>query len=195
MTGAQTDSTGILSAMYGAVRALQLYPAENEVVKRGLREVKELADRILEHEGGLSVWVARNYMFVNDLQVRLDLHDYASLAAFREVFRGHGVGRMEADPKATAADWQTFLGLIAADPAPGQPPLEALQTELESQGVSHIHVGPPSPMFGGSEGEQAVDAARRTYTRSVKVARDMMEGLVLGKAIGARRAERAVLSV
>jgi len=195
MTGAQTDSTGILSAMYGAVRALQLYPAENEVVKRGLREVTELADRILEHEGGLSVWVAGNYMFVNDLQVRLDLHDYASLAAFREVFRGHGVGRMEADPRTSAADWQTFLELIAADPAPGQPPLEALQAELESQGVSHIHVGPPSPMFGGSEGEQAVDAARRTYTRSVKVARDMMEGLVLGKAIGARRAERAVLSV
>ncbi len=195
MTGAQMDSTGILSAMYGAVRALQLYPAENEVVKRGLREVTALADRLLEHDGGLSVWVAGNYMFVNDLQVRLDLHDYASLAAFREVFRGHGVGRVEADPKTSAADWQTFLKLIAADPAPGHPPLEALHAELESQGVSHIHVGPPSPMFGGSEGEQAVDAARRTYTRSVKVARDMMEGLVLGKAIGARRAERAVLSV
>jgi HD-GYP domain-containing protein (c-di-GMP phosphodiesterase class II) len=50
-------------------------------------------------------------------------------------------------------------------------------------------------MFEGSEGEQSVEAARRTYTRSVKVARDMMEGLVLGKAIGARRAERAVLAV
>ena len=74
MTGAQKDSTAILSAMYGAVRALQLYPVENEVVKRGLREVKELADGILAHEGGLSVWVAGNYMFVNDLQLRLDLH-------------------------------------------------------------------------------------------------------------------------
>ena len=195
MTGAQKDSTAILSAMYGAVRALQLYPAENEVVKRGLREVKELSDGILEHEGGLSVWVAGNYMFVNDLQLRLDLHDYASLSAFREVLRGHGVGRMEADPKADAEDWQTFLQLIAADPAPGQPPLDALRAQLESKGVSHITVGPPSPMFEGSEGEQSVEAARRTYTRSVKVARDMMEGLVLGKAIGARRAERAVLSV
>ena len=195
MTGAQTDSTAILSAMYGAVRALQLYPAENDVVKRGLKEAKETADRILEHEGGLSVWVAGNYMFVNDLQLRVDLHDYASLAAFREVLRGHGIGRMEADPKAGAEDWQTFLELIAADPAPGQPPLDALHTLLESKGVSHITVGPPSPMFEGSEGEQSVEAARRTYTRSVKVARDMMEGLVLGKAIGARRAECAVLSV
>ena len=187
--------TGILSALYGAVRALQLYPAENEVVTRALHEVREQADRILDREGGLSIWFAGNYMFVNDLQVRLDLHDYAALAAFREVFRSHGVGRMEADPKASADDWQSFLGAIAADPAPGQLPLEALRAELQKRGVSNISVGPPSPLFEGSEGEEAVEAARRTYSRSVKVARDMMEGLVLGKAIGARRAERAVLSV
>ncbi len=187
--------TGILSALYGAVRSLQLYPAENEVVTRALQEVREQADQILDREGGLSIWFAGNYMFVNDLQVRLDLHDYAALAAFRAVFRSHGVGRMEADPKASADDWLSFLGAIAADPAPGQPPLEALRTELEKRGVSSISVGPPSPLFEGSEGEEAVEAARRTYSRSVKVARDMMEGLVLGKAIGARRAERAVLSV
>jgi HD-GYP domain-containing protein (c-di-GMP phosphodiesterase class II) len=195
MTGAPPLGTGVLAAMYGAVRAMQLYPAENEVVKRSLREVGEQAERILEHEGGLSVWVAGSYMFVNDLQVRLDLHDYAALAAFREVFRGHGVGRMEADPKTGSEDWHSFLSAIATDPAPGQPPLEALQADLASRGVTHISVGPPSPMFQGSEGEQSLDAARRTYTRSVKVARDMMEGLVLGKAIGARRAERAVLAV
>ena len=195
MKSPDSPGTGILSALYGAVRALQLYPAENEVVTRALQEVREQADQILDREGGLSSWFAGNYIFVNDLQVRLDLHDYAALAAFREVFRGHGVGRMEADPKARADDWQSFLMAIAADPAPGQPPLEALRTELGSRSVSSISVGPPSPLFEGSEGEEAVEAARRTYSRSVKVARDMMEGLVLGKAIGARRAERAVLSV
>jgi len=195
MTNPQTLGTGILSAMYSAVRSLQLYPAENEVVTNALRDVAEQATVILEREGGLSIWFAGNYVFVNDLQVRLDLQDYAALAAFRSVFRSHGVGRMEADPKASADDWRSFLVAMAADPAAGQPPLEALQAELESRGVSRINVGPPSPMFEGAEGEQAVEAARRTYTRSVKVARDMMEGLVLGKAIGARRAERAVLSI
>ncbi|MCK5412197.1 MAG: hypothetical protein KAJ67_08880, partial [Gemmatimonadetes bacterium] len=141
----QPLATELLSAMYGAVRSIQLYPSENEVVKRGLREVKEQADRILEHEGGLSVWIAGNYMFVNDLQVRLDLHDYATLAALREVFRRHGVGRMEAAPRAGADDWQAFLMAIAEDPSPGQPPLEALEAELQSRGVAHISVGPPSP--------------------------------------------------
>jgi len=195
MTSPQPRGTGLLAAMFGAVRAFQLYPSENEVVKRALREVKEQAEGILEHEGGLSVWVAGNYMFVNDLQVRLDLHDYASLAALREVFRSHGVGRMESGPRADADDWQAFLMAISEDPSPGQPPLEALEAELQSRGVTHIRVGPPSPMFEGSEGERTLEAARSTYARSVRVARDTMEGLVLGKAIGARRAERAVLAV
>jgi len=195
MTSPQQMGTGILSTMYAALRALQLYPAENDVVKRSLQEVKEQADALIEHDGGLSIWVAGNYMFVNDLQVKLDLHDYASLSAFREVLRGHGVGRLEVGAKASLADWQSFLTLLAADPAPGQPALDALYAAIQSHGVSHFDVGPSSPMFEGTEGEQAVEAARRTYTRSVKVARDMMEGLVLGKAIGARRAERAVLAV
>ncbi len=195
MTSPHPAGTTLLSAMYGAVRSLQLYPAENEVVKRGLAEVRERATHILEHEGGLSVWVAGNYMFVNDLQVRLDLADYATLAAFREVIRKHGVGRMEVDPQARPEDWQTFLLALASDPDAGQPPLEALQEVLKQAGVKNVRIGPPSPLFTGTEGEKAVEAARRTYARSVKVARETMEGLVLGKAIGARRAERAVLSI
>ena len=195
MTGHQTTSTGILAAVYSAVRALQLYPAENDVVRHALAEVKNTADQILEQEGGLSIWVAGSYMFVNDLQVRLDLHDYASLAAFRELLRGHGVGRLEVDPRADAEDWQKALAMLAAEPSPGQPPLEALLERLEAGGVRRISVGPPAPMFEGNEAEKATEAARRTYSRSVKVARETMEGLVLGKAIGARRAERAVLTV
>jgi len=195
MTVAQPAGTALLSAMYGAVRSLQLYPAENEVVKRALAEVRDRAAQIFDQEGGLSVWFAGNYMFVNDLQVRLDLSDYATLAAFREVFRQHGVGRMEVDPQTKSEDWQTFLLALSHEPAAGQPPLEALQATLEGKSVKRIRVGPPSPLFTGGEGERAVEAARRTYAQSVKVARETMEGLVLGKAIGARRAERAVLSI
>lgn len=186
----------MLSALFAAVRALQLYPPENDAVKRALGDVQQKADHIFEHEGGLSVWVAGNYMFVNDLQVRLDLSDYATLAAFREVLRQHGVGRMEAEPRTAARDWLALLLALARDPEPGHPPLDALATRLREQDVKHIKLGPPSPLFTGSdEGEEAVVAARRTYARSVKVARETMEGLVLGKAIGARRAERAVLAV
>ncbi|MEE8488596.1 MAG: hypothetical protein V3S56_10525, partial [Gemmatimonadota bacterium] len=88
-------STAVLTAMYNATKALQLYPVENEIVGRSLSELQGLVDKVFEREGGLAVWVAGNYMFVNDVQVRVDLTDYATLAALRGAFLGHGIGRIE----------------------------------------------------------------------------------------------------
>jgi HD-GYP domain-containing protein (c-di-GMP phosphodiesterase class II) len=188
-------STAVLAQMHAAVRALQVYPAENEAVRRSLQDLQNAAARMFEKEGGLSVWLAASYIFVNDLQVRLDLSDYAALSALRARLRAHGIGRIDVSPRVAPADWKAFVSELAADPTPGQPPIEAFRARLSEAQVSRITVGPPSPMFEGQEGVDAVEAARRTYAYSVKVAREMMSGVVLGKAIGARRAERAVLRI
>jgi len=185
----------VLSQMHNAVRTLQLYPTENEAVRRALGDLETAARRMFEKEGGLSLWLAGNYIFVNDLQVRLDLADYAVLSALRARLRLHGIGRLDVSPGVSTEDWQAFLEALADDPSPGQPPLEAFRARLEEAGVETIAPGSPSPLFEGHEGVEAVEAARRTYAYSVKVARDMMSGVVLGKAIGARRAERAVLRI
>ena len=151
MKGGQPPGTALLAALYAAVRALQLYPTENEVVIRALADVRQKADYILEHEGGLSVWVAGNYMFVNDLQVRLDLTDYATLAAFREILRQHGVGHVEAEPATSAADWLGFLLALAQDPTPGRPPLEAFEAAIGEL----VQTEPSAGFEGYYENEEA----------------------------------------
>ncbi|MEJ2547093.1 MAG: HD domain-containing protein [Gemmatimonadota bacterium] len=190
-----TNSPAILLALYNATRALRLYPVENEVVRRAIAEVAESAIRVFEKEGGISIWVAGNYLFLNDLQVKLDLSDYAVLSALRESLRDHGIGRIDVQPRITSDEWVAFLSALSSDPVVGQPPLEAFHLKLEQAGVRQLQVGPPSPLFEGHESAEAVEAARRTYAYSVKVAKEMMSGLVLGRAIGARRAQRAVLRV
>ncbi len=188
-------SMTLLGGMYNAARSLQLYPSDNEVVKRALVEVADAARRIFDQEGGLSVWVAGNYMFINDLQIRVDLADYATVAALREMLREHGVGRIDVDSGVAPEDWQEFLAALGEDPVAGLSSLEALDERLGAAGVNTFRLGPAAPLFSSGEGEEAVDAARRTYARSVKVAHEVMNGLVLGKAIGARRAQRAVLNI
>ncbi len=189
------EAPAILSALYNATRTLQLYPAENEAVRRSLAELEASASRLFEREGGISIWVAGNYLFLNDLQVKLGLSDYAALSALRESLRAHGIGRIDVQPRIRAEEWVAFLSALGEDPTPGQQPLEAFRTRLSADGVRNIQLGPPSPLFEGREGAETVEAARRTYAYSVKVAKEMMSGLVLGKAIGARRAQRAVLRV
>ncbi len=188
-------SPAILVALYNAIRSIQLYPLENEAVRRAIADVETAAGEVFEKEGGISIWVAGNYLFLNDLQVKLDLADYATLSALRESLRTHGIGRIDIQPRIQSEEWIAFLEALGAKPMPGQPPLEALRAKLGQAGVRRLQVGPPSPLFEGHEGAAAVEAARRTYAYSVKVAKEMMTGLVLGRAIGARRAERAVLRV
>lgn len=188
-------STGVLAAMYNALKSLQLYPIENEIVGRSLGDLQQQVDKVFEREGGLAVWVAGNYMFVNDVQVRLDLADYAVLSALRESLRAHGIGRIQLEPHVRKDEWVAFLTGLAGTPRPGAEPLDCFRRRLQDADVSRIRIGAPAALFTADENEQAVEAARRTYAYSVKAARDVMNGVVLGRAIGAHRAERAVLRV
>jgi len=191
----QGASTAVLSGMYNATKALQLYPVENAIVGRALSELQELVDQVFERDGGLAVWVAGNYMFVNDVQVRVDLTDYATLAALRGALLGHGIGRIEFGRGISPNDWIVFLKELTSATTPGVSPLEAFQATMQAGGVKQISVGPAAALFGGAEETSGLEAARRTYAYSVKAAHEMMNGLVLGKAIGAQRAERAVLRI
>ncbi|TFG63331.1 MAG: HD domain-containing protein, partial [Gemmatimonadales bacterium] len=92
-------------------------------------------------------------------------------------------------------DWIVFLTELNSATRPGVSPLEAFQATLRDGSVSRITVGPTAALFGGGEESSGLEAARRTYAYSVKAAHEMMNGLVLGKAIGAQRAERAVLRI
>jgi hypothetical protein len=153
-----TNSPAILLALYNATRALSLYPAENEAVRRTIAEVESSAGRVFEKEGGISIWMAGKYLFLNDLQVKLDLSDYAVLSALRESLRSHGIGRIDVQPSISSEEWVAFLSALSADPVAGQPPLEAFRLKLEQAGVRRLQIGPPSPLFEGHESAEAVEA-------------------------------------
>ena len=187
--------TEFLSALYAATKALQIYPDENQVVRDAVSQLERLATELIKAEGGLAVWLAGNYIFVNDLRVRVDLTDYATLAALRELLRGHGVGRVTVSSDVTRRDWLGFLGLVGAPTTPGSAALEAFEERLAESGITMIKVAPPAPLFNPQGEAAAIEAARRTYASSVKAARDMMNTMVMGKAIGAQRAERAILGL
>lgn len=189
------DGAALLSALFNATRALQLYPAENEAVRRAFKEVEARARHVFEKEGGLSLWLAGNFIFVNDLRVRLDFSDYETLAGLREMLRGHGIGRIDAEPKTTIADWTHLLGLVAGQASDGEPPLESARRRLREAGVTRIAIGPPAPLFTVPENEETLEAARETYARSVQAVKDVMGHVVSGRGIHGRRAERAVLRI
>jgi len=191
-----SEGVSLLGSMYAAVRALQIYPPGNDAVLGAIAECDELAKAVCTAEGGLSIWTAGHHLYVNDLRIRLDLSDYATVAAFRELIETHGIGRITVDPGVRSEDWTVFLGLLAParteeTDAPAR--LLEIQEQLAQAEVTHITLAPPLPLFETGEAESS--AARRTYAVSVNALKDLMSNPVMGAAIAGRRAERTVLGI
>lgn len=189
-------SRKLISGLYTALRSLQLYPLENQVVQRTLREVEAAADQVLNREGVLELRLAGDFVFVNDVRVRLDLGNFASFVFLRKLMHDHGIGVIEVRPQVDFREWTVFLSLLARTAEESEAPLEEAQENLAEAGVENIGLGAPAPLadtLGLSE--ESKEAARRTYARSVGVVKNVLTNVRLGKAVNARRIKRVVLSM
>ncbi len=200
---AEDQSVGhaVLTTLLGAIRTLQLYPTGNQTTDTALNELEARARETMEAEGGLSVWVAGSFIFVNDLRMRLDRADHENFGVLRQMLAGHGIGRIDVKSGVTREEWIPFLTALGE---PGDPSGEAgdgdrlsrFEQRLGAASVKRIEVGPPAALFDHVKAEdQERESARRTYVQSVSVVRDSMSGAVLGKPMAARKAKRAVLGI
>ncbi|NIM27162.1 MAG: hypothetical protein GTN88_04695, partial [Gammaproteobacteria bacterium] len=197
-TSALLSSEGrkIISTVYATMRSLRLYPLENQVVQRALGEVDASTRVVLNREGRLQLRLAGDFIFFNDVRVRLDLGNYASFVFVRRALEAHGIGDIEASRQVDIREWTSFLSLLVTTPENLQKPLESFQERMRQAGIDAIHVGPPAALVEAmSLSDEAKEAARRTYARSVSVVKDVMTSVRLGKAWSGRRVKRVVLGI
>lgn len=186
----------LLTTLYATIRSLRLYPLENQVVQRALAEVDAHTRGVLNREGRVQFRVAGDFIFFNDVRVRLDLGNYASFVFIRKVLEDHGIGDIEANRQVDIREWTTFLSLLAADPLEGERRLDAFRERMDQAGIENIVIGPPAALIEAmSLSDEAKEAARRTYARSVSVVKEVMTSVRLGKAWSGRRVKRVVLGI
>lgn len=196
-TGAMLSAEGrkLLTQLYATMRSLRLYPLENQVVQRALAEVDASTQGVLNREGRLQFRIAGDFIFFNDVRVRLDLANYASFVFVRKALEDHGIGDIEANRSADIREWTSFLSLLVTPPEV-EKPLEMFMERMEAAGVDNIKVGPAASLVDAmSLSDEAREAARRTYARSVSVVKDVMTSVRLGKAWSGRKVKRVVLGI
>ncbi len=197
-SSAQLSAEGrkVLSALYATMRSLRLYPLENQVVQRALSEVDACTRLVLNREGRMQLRLAGDFVFFNDVRVRLDLGNYASFVFVRKALELQGVGGIETSPDVDIREWTSFLSLLVTEPEEGEGALDAFGQRMQQAGIESIKVGPPAALVEAlSLSEEAKEAARRTYARSVSVVKDVMTSVRLGKAWSGRRVKRVVLGI
>lgn len=202
MTGSVLDSSAELQragrafvqAMYAALRALKLYPLDNQTARSAIQDLDEATARLLLLEGRITLQYVGDFCFLNDLRLRIDLTSYATFGGVGRALRRHGIGQIHVDPDVTASEWVTFLSLLLEEPRSADPYADFLR-RLDATQVRHLAVAPWVDEPATRPVDAARETAKATYFQSVAAAREALQGARMGQGIALRRVRRAVQSI
>ncbi len=185
----------LLTALFGALSALRLYPVENETVQQSLTELHSLVDEVVEAEGSAEIRVVGDFFFLNETRLRLDLSNFATFGAFAKALGTHGIGAVEIVKGIERSEWAPFLSMLLRPPV-ADAPYEGFLDRLEQAPVRNLSVRAASDVDDpGDNDEEALTAAKRTYAQSVKVAEEVMSDVRIGRAVNVRKVKRAVQGI
>ncbi|MEZ4414870.1 MAG: HD domain-containing protein [Gemmatimonadota bacterium] len=192
---AQEQGRHYLASLYALLRALKFYPIENETVQHALDELHTFTTGVLAEDGSLELRVVGEFFFVNETRLRLELTNYSTFGSIGKVFADHGLGEVTVFQGVRREEWAPFLSLLLRRPQ-GDDPYEAFMEGVEGAQLANLRFRPESEVHSPeSEEEEKLQAAKRTYVRSVKVAKDVLTDVRLGRAVNVRKVKRAVQTI
>jgi HD-GYP domain-containing protein (c-di-GMP phosphodiesterase class II) len=193
----QIHGRKILAVFHAALRALKLYPIENAAVQQAIDELHAMVTELTEREGTAELRIVGDFFFLNETRLRLDLSNFSSFGSFSQALAQHGIGRVEVEPGVRREEWVPFLSLLLRPPTTEVPYLEFVE-RLARAPAEHLHVQPetePGEEDADEQERQAMQAAKRTYAQSVKVAKDVLRDVRLGRAVNLRQVKRTVQNI
>jgi HD-GYP domain-containing protein (c-di-GMP phosphodiesterase class II) len=183
--------------VYGALRAIRLYPVENAAVQKALDELTSVSADVLSREREFEFRVAGEFLFINGTRLRLDLDNYASFSHLLSLLRASGIGEVAVAPGTSPRDWLVLLSLLQHPVGDGPAPrLAQLVSRLQEASVTAFRLGPPVDAEDERETrERSKEAAKRTYADSIAVTKDVINSVRMGKSPSLKRIKRAVQGI
>ncbi len=184
----------LLTAVHVVVRSMRLYPVENAQVQQAIDDLHTRMAAFLEGEGAFELHIAGDFFFLNDIRLRLDLSNFSTFGNLASVLTSHGIGEVGVLPGVQREEWGPFVALLLKDPA-GEDPFPEFVDGLSQTPAEHIDVRPLTSAEPELIERDALVEAKGTYAQSVKVAKDILTGMRLGKAVNARKVKRAIQGI
>ena len=187
-----------LVSLHTVLRSLNLYPVENSQVQRALDELTVSVEALHELDAELELRIAGEFIYINEVRLRLSLDNYATFSHVLSTLRECGVGAVRVFSGVERRELQVLLSLLLAfaSRSATQDKLLALRDKLNAADISNVELEhPPEHDELLSDAEKAKGLAKRTYGRSVAVTKDMINSIRLGRAASAKKVKRAVQSI
>ena len=186
----------LLTAIYVVLRSMRLYPVANVQVQQAIDDLQAQMVTLLDSEGAFDLHISGDFFFLNEARLRLDLSNFSTFGNLASVLTSHGIGEVVVVAGVEREEWAPFVALLLRSPEDDDPHGAFIEGLSQTQ-AEHIDVRPPAESH---EPEQLVERdsvaeAKGTYAQSVKVAKDVLTGVRLGKAVNARKVKRAVQGI
>ena len=183
-------------ALYGALRAIKLYPVEHTAVQKTLAELAQLAEEIIDRERELDLRISGEFLFLNATRLRLDLTNYASFGYWLRLSKAGGVGSVRVHPGASSRDWLVFLSMLdeQTEDSDGNR-LYEMAERLTRTNIRDIEISPPVEDDDSEFSEEARKAATRTYNQSVAVSKEVINSVRMGRTPSIKKIKRVVQGI
>ncbi|HEX2716714.1 MAG TPA: HD domain-containing phosphohydrolase [Gemmatimonadaceae bacterium] len=183
-------------ALYGALRAIKLYPVENAAVQKALQELVNNTNELMKRENEIEVKVSGEFIFINATRLRLDLDNYASFSHLLSLFKASGIGSLRVHGAPTSRDWLTFLSLLQTpSKEPAAQRLHVLAGKLEAAKILNFELGPTNDAEEEENREKAKEVAKRTYSQSVAVTKELVHSVRVGRSPNIKKIKRVVQTI
>ena len=192
----QTQGQTFLGALYAALQAMKLFPLENQTVQKALDDLHQAASRVVEREGVIELGLVGDFVFINDVRLRLDLSTYAAFSLVSNSLSKHRVGTVTVQRGVARKEWPPFLALLLQKADRGEKAFDEFIARYRTAPIEHIEVGPERERAHLDEDDNvSKEAAKRAYFQTVEVAKNVLGDTRLGKSVNGRRVKRAVQSI
>ncbi|HUE77259.1 MAG TPA: HD domain-containing phosphohydrolase [Longimicrobiales bacterium] len=192
----QAQGQAFLGGFYAALQAMKLFPLENQTVQKALDDLHTAATKVLDREGVIEMGMVGDFVFINDVRLRLDLSTYAAFSLVSNSLARHRVGAVTVQKGLERTEWPTFLSILLQKADREERAYEDFAARIGSSSLEHISVGPERERSELDEDDNvSKEAAKRAYFQTVEVAKNVLGDTRLGKSVNARRVKRAVQSI
>jgi len=183
-------------ALYGALRSIKMYPIENSAVQKALQELVNVNGELIKREAELEIKVSGEFIFVNSTRLRLDLDNYASFSHLLSLFRANGIGVLRVHGSPTARDWLTFLSVVQSpSKETASQRLLQLTGKLEAAKILNFELGAASEAEEEESREKVKEVAKRTYSQSVAVTKELVHSVRVGRSPNIKKIKRVVQTI
>jgi len=176
----------LITRLAAVIRISHIHDQGNDAVLRSRSAFRELANRIIEEQGGLSVKLVGDYVFVNDERLRYNFDAMASIDYLVSALRDRKVGEIAFHGRLG----ETHVKIFAAafnEAEEAEDPFAFLVERFENSIIAVERLRKPA--------EENLDRrrmVRRSYFNAVSYAKGVMSKVKAGERISLRKSKRVV---